>query len=120
MRRLLLALTLTLGLLLPATSVQAATYSGNSRVSAQLSPVRKCVDQLTVYEVALRNGTRRDRWFRAFAVQRRVKVSDERHMVARRTATGLMFYVPSGQRMAITVTHRGEVILHRRLVGICY
>ena len=116
-----LVAVLTLAAFSVTASSQAVTYSENPRISAVLDSSRRCAgDNLTHYDVTLTNNTRRARYFRAFVVQRGVKISDDRYRVPRRTNTGLLFYVPAGQRFAVTVVHRGEVILHRRLTGICY
>lgn len=97
-----------------------AAYSENPRLGASLSSVRHCVDGLAVYDVILRNDTRRVRTFRAVEVRRGVKLSDSHWAVRARTDMGLSFYIPSGRRSAVTVTYRGEVLMHRRLRGICY
>lgn len=117
MKRLALLAALPLLVAAPATAVP---YSGDTRVGARLSDVRVCQGDVTVYEVALRNDTRKPRTFRAFEVDGGEKVSDRRHVIPRRTRAALMFYVPAGERRTVTVTHAGEVIVHRTIRGICY
>ena len=103
-----------------AAPADAGPYSLNRHVGAHLIDVVKCQGDLTVYEIDLRNHSRQSRRFRAFEVQRGVKLGDSLTRVARGTSTGLLFYVPAGERRAVTVTHQGEVIVHRHLTGICY
>jgi len=103
-----------------AAPADARPYSQNGRVGAHLLDVRKCQGALTVYEVDLRNEMPKARRFRAFEVERGVKLSDRRHRVSSHSETGLLFYIPAGERRAVTVVYAGEVVVHRHLRGICY
>ena len=116
----LVAGTLAAALLAWTAPADAQPYSEDGRMGAYLVSVRHCAGEYAVYDVVLRNDTHKAKRFRAFEVQRGWKISDRTHRVPRRTRTGLLFYVLPGEVHWVTVIHRGEVLLHRKLVGICY
>lgn len=118
--RFLITISLVLVALFTASPANAQPYSLNPKIGASLDKERQCSGDLTVYTVYLRNDTRRGHRFRATEVRHGVKLSDDRWWVPRRTMSALIFYIPSGRRSAVTVTYHSEVLLHRRLIGICY
>lgn len=120
MKRIIAVLAAIIALTLLPGPAGAMPYSGNRAIGAHLSPERHCLGDLTVYDVTLYNGSKRPHWYRAFEVQRGVKTSDRKWQVPRHSSIGLKFYVESGTHIWVTVTHRTEVIMHRRLRGICF
>ena len=121
MKRTLIALAAVLATLFAAAPANGAAYSADGRIGAHLEATRYCAaGATTAYDVMLINNTRIRRVFTAVEVQGGVVVARLKQRVPRHSGTGISVLVPAGEQVAVTITHRGEVVMHRRLSGICY
>lgn len=117
-RKTLAAAVLAAAALTPMASADATTAGA---VSVRLHPDRYCRGALTEYEVRVDNQKSHGIKVRAVEVRRGVKLTDRRYVAPARTEVGLVFYVESGRRTAVTIIAAdGRVMLHKRLHGICY
>jgi hypothetical protein len=109
-------------MLVPAVPADASPYSGNHHIRAHLSPVRKCFSDLTIYTVKLVNRSDRAHHFRAYELGSRgqmVTGSEQRTRVPAHSSRRITAYVATGHPRTMVVVFRNEVLVARKLSGLC-